>query len=77
MRRELISLDQLTDAKAREKILALEKEHADRRDLVWAELGEAPLAIALENLAVLADLSSNSLAVGGIKNIEEGYFQWG
>ena len=39
---------------ARQAILALEATHAPRRASVWAKLGEAPLARALEHLAGVA-----------------------
>jgi len=35
--------------------------HAERRDWVWAALGHAPLAIALEHLATLANLTAMPL----------------
>jgi hypothetical protein len=31
-------------------VLELEKTHAPRRELVWAELGESPLALAIKHL---------------------------
>jgi hypothetical protein len=58
---------------ARKKVLELEKTHGSRRDLVWAELGESPLAQALEHLAVLADISQNNLAAGTLADLTAGY----
>jgi len=47
------------------KIKALEAEHAMRRDWIWARMGRAPLAQALEHLARLATVCQSSL--GGAK----------
>lgn len=41
----------------RAAILAAEKDHAARRDWLWARMGQAPLATALGHLARLAELS--------------------
>lgn len=61
LRDELESAGKMSDAAARKAILELESKHAPRRSLVWAKLGEAPLADALRYLAELAQLSSTSL----------------
>lgn len=36
------------------RVLALDERHAARREMVWAQLGDSPLAVALEPLARLA-----------------------
>ncbi|MDQ0863778.1 BREX-1 system phosphatase PglZ type B [Arthrobacter globiformis] len=43
-----------TPAEARSRVLALEREHAKRRLTVWAVLGAAPLAVALQHLSIVA-----------------------
>lgn len=43
-----------TPAEARRRILALEREHRGRRSTVWAVLGAAPLAGALQHLSIVA-----------------------
>jgi hypothetical protein len=58
---------------ARKKIQSLEKQHAPRRGLVWAELGESPLARASEHLAVLATITEKSIAVGTVADMENVY----
>lgn len=66
----------LTDVPAhegRKKLLALEERHGNRRALVWAELGEASLAKALEHLAVLAEMTKNGLAAGSADDLAAGY----
>ncbi len=54
LRKELERAASLPQAKACEKVLALEAEHGPRRAWVWAELGESPLAVAVAPLARLA-----------------------
>ena len=61
LRRELDAVAQLPHASAIAKILALEAEHGRRREWVWTQLGESPLAVALEPLARLANAASTTL----------------
>lgn len=46
---------------ARARLAALETQHGVRRQWVWAQLGEAPLAAALDHLVTLAQLTSKPL----------------
>lgn len=62
---------------ARAGIIALENAHAVRRSLVWARLGEAPMAIVLEHLTRLANTTSSSMAVGGFSDIQDRYARSG
>ena len=73
LRREFVALDKVPAHKARAKIAALEKQHRGRRALVWAELGEAPLACALEHLAIIAEITKSSLAAGSADDLATGY----
>jgi hypothetical protein len=61
LRADLIGAGKLGEGAARDRLLELEAKHAPRRALVWAKLGEAPLAGALWHLAELARLSSKSI----------------
>jgi hypothetical protein len=63
LRKDLEGIARLAHAKAIEKVVALEVEHSQRRDWVWAQLGESPLAHALEPVSRLAALSKTT--VGG------------
>lgn len=45
-------------AQARAAILAAEKEHANRREWLWARMGRSPLATSLSHLAEVAERSS-------------------
>ena len=73
LRQELRSLEQMPEHKAREKLIKLEREHAERRSLVWAELGLAPMAMAIASLAELARATANSLAAGSLEDIQASY----
>ena len=77
LRRECLAFANLPAHEARAKIGKLEKRHGFRRRLVWAELGEAPLARALEYLADIAEKMSTSLAAGTVHDLITGYTQIG
>jgi hypothetical protein len=55
LRTELLKLANASLAEAKARVIALEREHAQRRVTVWARRGDAPLAVALEHLAQIAD----------------------
>ena len=73
LHREFIALAKVPAHKARAKIEALEQQHRGRRTLIWAELGEAPLACALEHLATIAELTKSGLAAGSADDLATGY----
>jgi hypothetical protein len=52
--KELEAAADLPQAEASTRILKLEREHSPRRNWVWTQLGESPLAVTLESLAELA-----------------------
>ena len=58
LREELEKLADISAEDARLRLVALEREHAWRRETVWSGRGEAPLARALGHLSVLADAIS-------------------
>ena len=64
LRANLLALENSLPHSVRAELKKLEGFHEQRRQLVWAELGEAPLAMALEKLLLLAELTKNSMAVG-------------
>lgn len=70
---DLDSIDKYPAHEARKRIIDLEKRHAVRRDSVWADLGQAELAIALGHLAVAADVTSSGLAAGSAADLAHGY----
>lgn len=73
LRADLAALRSQPPHKARERIVALEATHAPRRALVWAALGEAPLAQALEHLALLARATTTALVGGSLEDLQAGY----
>lgn len=74
---DLLTLEDSPPKEARKKVLELEKKHRTRRQLIWAELGNAPLAQALEHLALMAEVTSNSLAAGTVDDLADGYLHTG
>lgn len=73
LRQDLLALESLPTHEARKKLLELEKLHGHRRQLIWAELGEAPLAQAVEALALLVEATQNGLAAGTAEDLATGY----
>lgn len=63
LRAALVAVGSMKPAEARKRIDALEAEHGERRDWVWARLGMCPLAEALRHLAALA--ARTATALGG------------
>jgi hypothetical protein len=77
LRGELLGLGNFSSHEAGREILRIVKNHLNRKNLVWAELGFSPLALAGEHLAFLADLTSNNLSAGTAGEMAEGYISWG
>jgi hypothetical protein len=73
LQHDLLGLNHLPAHEARKRVLELEKAHALRRDLVWAELGESPLALAAKHLAVVAEVTKTALAAGSVADLQAGY----
>jgi hypothetical protein len=61
LRKELREIADLPHNKAIQRVLTLEATHGARRGWVWAQLGESPLAVALEPLSRLATACSTML----------------
>jgi hypothetical protein len=70
---DLQALGKLPAHEARNKLLEMEKRHGCRRTLVWAELGEAQLAQALEHLAALAETTKSGMTAGTAEDLAAGY----
>ena len=73
LREQFVKLAQVPAHEARERIGELEKQHGRRRSLIWAELDDAPLACALEHLAIVAEVTQSSLAAGSVDDLSTGY----
>ncbi|OQA03650.1 MAG: PglZ domain protein [Planctomycetes bacterium ADurb.Bin401] len=77
LNKELKSLGDLPAHKARAKIEELKNTHIKRLGLVWAELGLSPMAKALEHIAVIAEITSNSLTAGNAEDLASIYLTSG
>lgn len=73
LQQALLALANLPAHEARKRVLEWEPAHAPRRELVWAELGEAPLALATGHLAVVAQVTQMALAAGSVADLQAGY----
>jgi len=73
LRESLQGIDNLTPDNARKKIKELDGIHGGRRKEVWAELGMSPLAVALEHLVALANVTDDSLAAGTADDMAAAY----
>ena len=77
LRAELLALGKSAAAAARTKIVDLEKQHSGRREWVWARMGGAPLALALEPLASLARQTAQSIGGDTLEAMASQYAQDG
>ncbi len=77
LRGDLLAVAKLSEAAARERLRELEQEHGNRRGLVWAKLGEAPLAQAIGHLAELSDWTGRTLGGATTNDMAELYAEWG
>lgn len=73
LQRDLIALADAPAFEARSRLTELEKQHGRRRSLVWTELGDAPLACAVEHLATIAEITRSGLAAGSVDDLAAGY----
>ncbi|MDW3214981.1 MAG: BREX-1 system phosphatase PglZ type B [Ilumatobacteraceae bacterium] len=73
LRAALLDLPNLHAAPARSTLLQLEAEHRERRNWVWSQLGEAPLANALEHIARVAELTTPAVQQATVDAIASGY----
>lgn len=77
LQQELLALSHLPEHEARKRLLELDKAHAPRREMVWAELGESPLALAAKHLVVVAEVTKLALAAGSVADLQAGYANQG
>ncbi len=73
LRDALVGLSGLDPDAARRKILELEQNHGERRSWVWASLGSAPLAWAIEHLATMARVTERMAWGTSISEIMQKY----
>ncbi|MXZ22478.1 MAG: BREX-1 system phosphatase PglZ type B [Caldilineaceae bacterium SB0665_bin_25] len=73
----LRNLPDLDPNAAQREILQLEKLHGDRRRWVWSSLGSAPLAQAIEHLAIMAQVTSDMAWNASLTEIVRNYAKTG
>ena len=73
LRKAFVTLADTTTVKAQEQVIELEKAHGERRDWVWAKLGQAPLAEALAHLTVLAERTSSTIGGASVAEMAKLY----
>ncbi len=77
LRNRLRDFDVLTVEVARNEVVRLEAEHVARRRTVWADLDLAPLAFALEQLVLLAEITTQPLASSDLAALTADYAERG
>ena len=77
LKKEFDALSKLPHSAACAKVLDLEKDHGRRRDWVWAQIGQSPLAVALQPLARLAQEAQRSLGGTDLERIIKAYAEDG
>lgn len=77
LRKELAALVNIAPHECAARLFELEKRHSTRCDSLWAETGQAPLALVLRQLAILTENSRTSLAAGLIDDVVKNYADTG
>ena len=77
LRASLVQLSNLDPDAARKAIFELERDHGERRSWIWASLGQAPLASALEHLATMAKAIGNMRKSISIREAMDSYAEEG
>jgi hypothetical protein len=73
LRSDLERVASMPHKDACQRVLALEEEHKQRREWVWAQLDESPYAQGLEPLARLAHLAQTPVSGASIKATADAY----
>ncbi|MGI6034819.1 MAG: BREX-1 system phosphatase PglZ type B [Limnochordia bacterium] len=77
LRQSLLELEGLSAAEARQRVLKLDEEHGKRRTWVWAQLGQSPLAVALEHLVDLARKTTQVIGGDSPRRMADLYVEGG
>lgn len=77
LRQRLAAFGPSTPQEAHAAIDELEARHGPRRTWVWAQLGQAPLARALQHLVVLAKTAAQSLTGASVEALTSAYAERG
>lgn len=73
LRTQLAALPEGLPANMEAELKNLELEHGKRREWVWAELGQAPLATALKSLALMASGAIEAFPAGSLEEMSQAY----
>ncbi|NCD09627.1 MAG: BREX-1 system phosphatase PglZ type B, partial [Negativicutes bacterium] len=73
LRKVLLSLADKDASTCRTELIKLEQRHVQRRSLVWAELQEASLALALEHLTAMSTAVQKPLNAGTLDDVTKAY----
>lgn len=60
-----------------ERVKEMESVHGKRRSWVWADLDQAPLAVALKHLSTMAETCGKPVAGGALNDVVAGYVNGG
>lgn len=74
---DLVKAVSLEPAGAANQVLELDRKHQPRRATLWAEMGHAPLATALQHLAKIAQAFLSPLTGGTVSNFSRNYAETG
>ncbi len=77
LQQQLNGIRNFTFKDARDAIAGLEEMHGQRRNWVWAALGQSPLVDALEHLSILAKSVGTALVGTTVQEIAQAYLDWG
>jgi hypothetical protein len=77
LRKELLDLSSQPVATARQALIGMEQKHGCRREWVWAKLHHSPLAHAIQNLAILANVTTTPLTGGTLADMVKVYTDGG
>jgi hypothetical protein len=77
LRKRLLDLINVPENEGRKRLVELEARHRERRQLVWTDLGQSPLACAIEHLAILAEKTAHGLDAGTTEDLAAGYRNYG
>jgi hypothetical protein len=77
LRQALAELASGPVAEARKTLLELEAAHRSRRDWVWAKLNRSPMALAIQHLATLAEVTQTPLTGATTADMGKAYADGG
>jgi len=73
LRKGLHELSLVSASQARVQLQDLERQHASRRQWVWAKLGQAPLSHTIQHLSILAEATKTPLTGASLEDMIQVY----